>query len=649
MPEEIEEKMDSNPPTTPKEEKSEFLKREEIRTMGKDMARLREIEAQKERERIAALKLEEVKKGEQKVAPPEIPVRPPEAKRAEETLIPKPLPKKPSPFKKVLVRGIICAVLLLIFGFLLWSFILKKPAEEEEIIQPEEKEEEIIEKPEISIPPSLISVAETKVSKISQNEEIPGVIYQLMAEELPLETFTRIVIENTKENRLVSLEDLSQAFQIETPEEIFQKLEPDYTLTFYSQEQGKRVAFVTKIKEKSGLTELLKAWEPKLEKGISISGQEIPTLVPYFRETGFEEITFRYLTISKQDLGICYLILDDYFILATSFESLKKTIEEVESLSLIRKIGQLFLVGFEGKALTPQLEDLFKKYRPGGVLLLSENIENKEQLKNLISQLQSLSLKETGFPLFIAVDQEGGPLSRIEFLQEKTSQSEIENSEQAYQIGLKRGEELKELGINLKLAPLLDITKEGDFLFNRSFQKSVEKTGNLAKALVLGQKEAKILTAIKHFPGYSGVSFNPEEKLATIEKTPEISQFKKAMEANPELVMVSNAIYQEIDPSLPFVFSPQAIQFLKNNIGSEILIISDDLSQNSLLENFTLKEIATKPFQAGIDVLIFSGWRSPVAEALETFSEAVKNGEISEEKINQSVAKIIQIKKELGE
>ena len=570
-----------------------------------------------------------------------------------EPLIPKPLPKKPSPSKKVLVRGIIVVALLLIFGSLIWSLVLKKPAEEgailpteEEIIPPEGKEE-IVEKPEISIPPSLISVTGTKASEISQNEEIPEVIGQLMAEELPPGTFTRIVIKNTSENRLSSLKDLSQAFQIEVPEEIFQKLEPDYTLALYSQEQGKRVAVVTKIKEKNGLTELLKAWESKLEKGISISGEELLPLVPYFKETSFKEVNFRYLTISREDLGICYLILDDYFILATSFESIKKAIEEVESLSLIRKIGQLFIIGFEGKNLTSQLEDLFKKYQPGGVLLLSENIESKEQLKSLISQLQSLSLKETDLPLFVAVDQEGEPLSRIEFLQEKTSQSEIENSEQAYQVGLKRGEELKELGINLKLAPLLDITKEGDFLFNRSFQKSPSETGNLAKSLVVGQKETGILTTIKHFPGYGGISFSPEEKLVSIEKTPEISQFKKVMEANPKMVMVSNAIYQEIDPSLPFVFSPRAIQFLKNNLGSEILIISDDLSQNSLLKNFSLKEIVTKPLEAGIDILIFSGWQSPVTEALETFSQAVKNGEISEEKINQAVAKIIEIKKEL--
>jgi hypothetical protein len=331
MAEEIEEKKDSTPPT-PKEEKLEFLKREEIRTMQKDIARLREIEAQKERERISALKLEGTKKEEGEIAPPETPA-PPEEKKAGETLIPKPLSKKPSPFKKILVRGVIVLLLLLIFSFFFWFFGVKKPGGEEVVPPAEEEiippEEEIIEKPEISVPPSLISVTETKNLEISQNEEIPGAIYQLMGEELPLGTFLRTVIKNTSENRLSSLKDLSQAFQIEAPEEIFQKLEPDYTLTLYSQEQGKRVAFVTKIKEKEGLPELLKAWEAELEEGISISGQKIPASVPYFKAASYQGVTFRYQTFSKDDLGICYSIFNDYFILTSSGESVLKVIDKL--------------------------------------------------------------------------------------------------------------------------------------------------------------------------------------------------------------------------------------------------------------------------------------------------------------------------------
>lgn len=321
----------------------------------------------------------------------------------------------------------------------------------------------------------------------------------------------------------------------------------------------------------------------------------------------------------------------------------KPKIEKVKN-ELEEKIGQLFIVGFEGKTFTPQLEDFFKKYKPGGVLLLSKNIENKTQLKNLISDLENLSLKETGFPLFVAVDQEGGEICRVRFLNEKTPQFEIKTKEEAYQIGLKRARELSALGVNLNLAPVLDNARKEDFLFSRSFQKSATITGQLAEFLIWGQKKAGILSAIKHFPGYVGIDFNPEEKLAEVEKIPEISQFKIALEAKPELVMTSNVIYKEIDPILPFTFSQKGIQFLKNNLGEEILIISDDLDQNSLLNEFTLKEIISGPIEAGVDILIFSGYRLPVEKGLDAFLTAFYNEEISREKVKAAISKIIQIK-----
>ena len=622
----------------PEEEKLEFLKRGEIRTMEKDIRRFREIEAKKEREGVSIL---ETEKKKVKVMPPtEVKIP------SKETILPKP-PKKSSSREKILVRVEIILIFLFLLTFFYWFFFVKKPPIEEEILPPDE--EEIIppaEKPEIIIPPPLFLVEATRISEVSKNEEIPEVFSQMMAIELPEESFLRIVIKNIIENRLASLKDLSQAFQIGVPEEIFQKLEPDYTLAIYSQEQGKRVVLVTEIKEKEGLAELLSSWELKLEKGLSISGQEIPALVPYFRETAWKGITFRYLTISKEDLGVCYAWFDDYFVFATSFEGMKKVIEKLEGMKF-EKIGQLFMVGFEGKELTPKLEEFFKKYKPGGLLLLSKNIESREQLKKLISDLQNLSLKETGLPLFIAVDQEGGEISRVGFLEEKTPQSQIKNNEEAFQVGQKRGKELKELGVNLNLAPVLDDMKSGDFYFNRTFQKSPEIVGELSKALILGQKSAEILTAIKHFPGYVGIGFNPEASLAILEKIPEISQFKIAMESKPEFVLSANAIYKELNSSLPFTFSQEGIQFLKNNLSQDVLILSDDLDQNSLLEKFSLKEILTKPIEAGVDVLIFSGYSLSVEEGLDTFFEAVKNKEISETKLNEKITKIIEFKQKL--
>jgi beta-N-acetylhexosaminidase len=327
-----------------------------------------------------------------------------------------------------------------------------------------------------------------------------------------------------------------------------------------------------------------------------------------------------------------------------------RTAADFDKLTLEQKIGQLFLIGFEGKTLTPGLESLLKTVRPGGVLLLSRNIENESQLKKLIKDLQKISLENSGFPLFIAIDQEGKPLSRIKWLSEQTSQSKIRSREEAYQVGFNRGKELKNLGINLNLAPVLDITGAADFLYNRSFQKSPEETGILAKALISGQKTAGIFTAIKHFPGYGGISFNPErEGLPTLLKIPEISQFKTSLEAKPEMIMTSNVIYQEIDAEFPLALSQKGIQFLKDGLGNDFLVISDDFSSPVLKNEFSLKNTVISAAKAGVNVLTVAGFDEP-RDPLRAFNfllEAKKNNEISEEKINQSVSKIIKLKIDL--
>ena len=636
-----------------KEERLEFLKREEIRTMAKDIARLREIEAQEEREKVAAIAPEERKK-------PPVPFSPEKEtqKKAQEaevkkisldTLIPKKPPPRPFFLTKILARVFIVLICLFLVGFIYWFFGIRKPAEEitpptgetEEVGEEEIKEE----KPEIVIPPSLIPAEETRAPEVSQMEEIPAAFSQLMKEEIPEGSFVRIVFKNLEENRPASLEDLALVSQVEVPSEFYSKLEQNFTLFIFSQVQGNRVALVGKVKEKEGLNKVFQTWEDKIEKdGIFLSGKQIPTAVSYFRTAFYQGVGIRYLTISKNDFGICYAQFDDNFVLTTSFEGIKRVIDRIKAEELEKQIGQLFIIGFEGKTVTPELEELFKQYKPGGVLLLSDNIENASQLTTLISDLQALSLRETNFPLFIAVDQEGGLVSRIGFASEKTAQSEIKTSTGALQVGSNRGKELKTLGVNLNLAPLLDLTSSGDFLYERSFQKPATEIGYLAKSLILGQKGAGILTAIKHFPGYGGITVHPENELAIVNEIPEISQFEKAMEANPEFIMTANVIYKKLDPTLPFTFSKTAIQFLKNNSNPEVLIISDDLAQDSLLNKFPLEEIVKLPVEAGVDVLIFSGWDIEVSQGLEAFYTAFKNGEVSKANVETAVSRIIQLK-----
>lgn len=637
-------------PLQDKDEKLELLKREEIKTMQKDIKSLRELEAKKERDRIVGLQAEKKKpKIEQEVKP-----EPVKKALPEEILIPKP-PKRPSALKKVFVRVGIFMLVVFIISFSYWFLSQKQKLAIDEETPFQEEEQEIIEEveePEISIPKSLIAVKNTLTFNATSSENIKNIYSQITTQELTENEFVRIIIKNEEEKYLLSLNEIAQAFQITIPAEILENLEANtLNLLVYLQEHGKRGVVIAEIKDKEKLKTALTNWENNtITNGLLVFGNKIPTDSVKFNDYTFENVPFRFLTVSINDLGICYVLLDDYFALSTSFKSIEETIKALKEQAVItelkNKAGQIFIIGFEGKIVTAELEQFFKKYKPGGVLLLSKNIENEEQLKSLTADLQTLSKKETGLPLLIAVDQEGGSVSRIGFLKEKTAQSEIPTQNYAYAVGLKRGEELKELGVNLNLSPVLDNAQSSDFIYERSFQKTLSVSGELTKSLIMGQKEAGILTAIKHFPGYVNIDFNPEDKLATT-NLPETSQFKKALEANPEIVMTSNAIYQDIDPVLPFSFSSTSIEFLKNELGSDILIISDDLSQNSLLDNFTLNEIITKPVSAGVDMLIFSGWRSPVEQALDEFFKAIEQKQISETMITNAFSKIIQLKQGL--
>jgi len=318
-----------------------------------------------------------------------------------------------------------------------------------------------------------------------------------------------------------------------------------------------------------------------------------------------------------------------------------------EKFTLEQKVGQLFIVGFDGTALTPQTEEALRAIKPGGVLLLQKNIENAEQLKKLTGRLQALSKEYSGLPLFIAVDQEGGPVSRIEFLTEKTAQSAIANSEQAYEVGLNKGKELNELGVNLNLSPLLDRVGLGDFIFERGFHDDLSKAGETARALIKGQKDAGILTAVKHFPGYGNIAFNPEEELAVLNSVPDISLFLSAAQAKPEMAMAANVVYRDIDSELPFTFSAKGIGLLKEKLGDEVLVVSDDLAQNSLLKNFSLEKIVGLPVKAGVDMLIFSGWRSPVEPAVLMLRQMIRDNEASQEQIDRAFARIRAVKEKM--
>ena len=332
----------------------------------------------------------------------------------------------------------------------------------------------------------------------------------------------------------------------------------------------------------------------------------------------------------------------------------KQTEEEspLQGWSLEEKIGQMFLIGFDGTALTPEVEELFNTIHPGGVILFARNIEDEEQTRQLIQDLQNLSQNDTGIPLFVATDQEGGEVVRITWLDDEVPESKVESTDQAYQIGLNRALGLKDSGVNLNLAPVLDIGEEGDFLtkYGRTFQGSPEEVGQLGKSTTSGQADGGIFSTAKHFPGYGGIDFDPEnDRVPVVSDIPEISQFQTASEANPEFIMTANVIYTQIDEDVPFTLSPKGIEFLKDQVKGEYLIISDDLATKTLKEKYSLQTTVTSAAKAGVDILLISAHQAGDSlDAFNALSQAVKNGEITEKEINNRVLKILRFKQDIS-
>lgn len=317
-------------------------------------------------------------------------------------------------------------------------------------------------------------------------------------------------------------------------------------------------------------------------------------------------------------------------------ETIRTTEEKApsSSLSLEDKLGQMLIIGFEGTEVTPEVSSLFSRVRPGGVLLLSRNIVNKDQTKRLIADLQEISMRATRLPLFVAVDQEGGIVSRVPWA-ESTAAPDLKDSDEAFLVGEKRAQDLKEVGVNMNLAPVLDGNEENDFLFNRSFQKDQDSSLEIAEGLILGHMQEGVIPVPKHFPGYDGVSFNPENSvLPTVKNFPEAPLFKKVLERfQVPFIMLSHVVYQTVDPDNPLPLSEYGMEQARRELGDQVLFMSDDLASKSLMAHYSLGEIGKAALNSGVNVLLIGGY--PKTNVVEEFYQAVRQELVSLQDISR--------------
>ena len=325
----------------------------------------------------------------------------------------------------------------------------------------------------------------------------------------------------------------------------------------------------------------------------------------------------------------------------------------VANMSDADKVGQLLMIGIHGKTLNDDAKFMLNEYRVGGIILFDRNMESKDQVKSLITDINKTSKSAGLTPLFIGIDQEGGAVARMEDQLIKVPPAEElgkEPIEQAVSLAKQSGTELKDLGFNINFAPVADL----GLTYGRSFSTNPDDVVRYASAVGKAYDEAGLWYSYKHFPGigktdvdlHADTSVVPVSKETLLnEDTKVFVDLIKQSKPNTYAIMVSHAMYPQIDPDHPSSLSKAIItDWLRKDMGYNGVVVIDDMDMGALAKHYTFGDMAVQSILAGSDILLVCHEYEHMQEAYNGLMKAVKDGRISKERLDESVKRILLMK-----
>ncbi len=353
-------------------------------------------------------------------------------------------------------------------------------------------------------------------------------------------------------------------------------------------------------------------------------------------------------------------------------ENKEPTVDEkvekiVNNMTLEEKVGQIFMVAPEAvdkdggstTVFTENIEKEIEKYNLGGYILFASNIENSTQTQELINGLK----KSSKIQPFVGVDEEGGRVARIgknsamgvEKIEPMAQVGKSQNYERANEIGTTIGKYIKNLGFNLDFAPDTDVLTDSNNteIGDRSFGNDPEVVGKMATEVVKGLQSENISTVLKHFPGHGGSIGNSHQGFSLSNRTEEelkkceIVPFKTAIENGADCVMVAHMSLPNVTgDNIPATLSKKVVtDMLKTELNFKGVVFSDSMSMGAITENYGTGDACVKAVEAGIDMVLMP---ENLDEAYNAVLEAVKNGKISQERLDDAVSRIIKAKIQRG-
>lgn len=330
----------------------------------------------------------------------------------------------------------------------------------------------------------------------------------------------------------------------------------------------------------------------------------------------------------------------------------EKVDQIVESMSQTEKLGQMVMIGIQGTKVDDDSLYMLNQYHMGGVILFDRNMENPEQVKQLTSDLQAQSNEKV--PLFIGIDEEGGDVVRMaEKLTPPPSQKEIGATgdiEQAKTWAIKTAKSLKDIGINVNFAPVADVGSND----KRSYSTDANTVIDFVRAATKGYQQENIIYSLKHFPGIGKGKVDSHVDSSSIDVTKEILMaedilpFKTIIDENDPndyFILVSHLKYPALDEEYPASLSSKImIDLLRNELGYKGIIITDDMEMGAVANHNDFRSIGVNAVKAGADIVLVCHEYEHQKEVYLGLLDAVNSGEISQERIDESVKRIIKVK-----
>lgn len=333
----------------------------------------------------------------------------------------------------------------------------------------------------------------------------------------------------------------------------------------------------------------------------------------------------------------------------------------LDGMTLEDKIGQMFMVGFSGTTVPSSLNQAVKNNRFGNFIYFGENVADDSKVPVMSSTIQDIVMEEIGIPAFISMDQEGGMVVR--FAEHAThfignmGLVATGNPENAYNVGKYSGLELRHYGVNVNLAPSLDVNNNPNnpIIGIRSFSDKPEVVTSYGLNMIKGYKESNVLATVKHFPGHGDTSVDTHYGLPSINYDKErlyeieLAPFIAAIEAGVDSIMTAHIIFNAYDEEYPATLSHKVITgLLREELGYDGIVMTDEMRMDAIRKNFGVGEAAVLAIQAGVDILLYAESTSTSLEAHAGVLEACLDGTISEERINESVYRILKKKIKYG-